>query len=89
VALKGNEIVGWASYWLNEQEGAFGPIGVLEAYRGHGIGTCLLLESMLRMKELGTSQATAGWAVTGFYLKSGWKICRQYAPFQKELRGSR
>jgi GNAT superfamily N-acetyltransferase len=73
-------------YWPNEKDGAFGPIGVLEAFRGHGIGTCLLLESMLRMKELGTPKATAGWAVTGFYLKSGWQVCRQYAPFQKKLQ---
>lgn len=85
VALKDNEIVGWADYGPNPQGGEFGPIGVLEAYRGHGIGTCLLLESMLRMKELGTPKATAGWAETGFYLKSGWHICQQYAPFQKKL----
>ena len=86
VALKEKAIVAWASYWPNKQDGAFGPIGVLEAYRSHGIGTCLLLESMLRMKELGTPKATAGWAETGFYLKSGWQICRQYAPFQKKLQ---
>ncbi len=85
VALQDDEIVGWADYWPDPQDGEFGPIGVLEAFRGHGIGTCLLLESMLRMKELCTPKATARWAVTGFYLKSGWQICRQYAPFQKEL----
>jgi ribosomal protein S18 acetylase RimI-like enzyme len=88
VALKEAAIVGWANYRPDEVDGAFGPIGVLTAFRGHGIGTCLLLESMLRMVELGTPQATAGWAETGFYLKSGWHICRQYAAFQKELHSS-
>lgn len=86
VALKDQEIIGWANYWPEPQGGGFGPIGVLEAFRGNGIGSCLLLESMLRMKKLGIPKATAGWAVTDFYLKSGWKICRQYAPFQKQLQ---
>jgi GNAT superfamily N-acetyltransferase len=87
VASKDGEIVGWADYRPDPQDGEFGPIGVLEAYRGHGIGTCLLLESMLSMKELGAPKATAGWvAETNFYLKSGWHICRQWAPFQKKLQ---
>jgi GNAT superfamily N-acetyltransferase len=79
-------IVGWADYRPDPQDGEFGPIGVLEAYRGNRIGTCLLLESMLRMKELGTPKATAGWVdATDFYLKNGWQICRLWAPFQKKL----
>jgi GNAT superfamily N-acetyltransferase len=85
VALKDHEIVGWADYRPDPQDGEFGPIGVLEAYRGNGIGTCLLLESMLSMKELGTPKATAGWAETDFYLRNGWHISRQWAPFQKKL----
>jgi GNAT superfamily N-acetyltransferase len=84
VALKEEAIVGWASYW--PQYRAFGPVGVLETYRGNGIGTCLLLESMLRMKALGVPEMIAGWAETDFYLRNGWEICRQYAPFQKALR---
>jgi GNAT superfamily N-acetyltransferase len=93
VALKDDEadethpIVGWADYRPDPQDGEFGPIGVLEAYRGHSIGTCLLLESMLRMKELGTPKVTAGWVdATDFYLKNGWQICRLWAPFQKKLQ---
>jgi GNAT superfamily N-acetyltransferase len=87
VALKGEAVVGWASYLPNEKEGAFGPIGVLEPYRGHGIGTCLLLESMLKMKDLGVPKVQAGWSgATTFYMRSGWEICRQYAPFQKKLQ---
>ena len=93
VALKDGEadgthpIVGWADYRPDPQDGEFGPIGVLEAYRGNGIGTSLVLESMLRMKELGTPKATAGWvSETSFYLKCGWHISRQWAPFQKKLQ---
>jgi GNAT superfamily N-acetyltransferase len=79
-------IVGWANYRPDPQDGEFGPIGVLEAYRGNSIGTCLLLESMLRMRELGTPKATAGWVdALDFYLKNGWQICRQWAPFQRKL----
>jgi GNAT superfamily N-acetyltransferase len=86
VALKGEEIVGWANYWPSKECGGFGPIGVLREFRGNGIGTCLLLESMLRMKELDTPQAIAGWAATGFYLKNGWHIYRQYVVFQKRIK---
>ena len=85
-ADKTHPIVGWADYRPDPQDGEFGPIGVLEAYRGHSIGTCLLLESMLRMKELGTPKATAGLVdALDFYLKNGWQICRLWAPFQKKL----
>ncbi|MFN2284371.1 MAG: GNAT family N-acetyltransferase [Anaerolineae bacterium] len=87
VALKDDEIVGWADFRPGPQDGEVDdPIGVLEAYRGNGIGTCLLLESMLRMKELGIPKVTAGWVdALDFYLKNGWHICRQWAPFQKKL----
>ena len=38
----------------------------------HGIGACLLLESMFGMKELGTPKATAGRALTDLCPKSCW-----------------
>ena len=85
VAVKDGEIVGWACYWPGKPIAGFGPIGVLKEYRGRGIGTSLLLEAMLRLKEYGASKVVAGWAATGFYLKSGWKIYRQYIVFKKEI----
>jgi GNAT superfamily N-acetyltransferase len=88
VALKEKDVVGWANYWPHPESGGFGPIAVLPEFREHGIGTCLLMESMLRMQHLGTPKVVAGWAASGFYLKSGWYVCRQYIVFQKELMPS-
>ncbi|MFQ6039318.1 MAG: GNAT family N-acetyltransferase [Candidatus Poribacteria bacterium] len=85
VARKENDVVGWANYWPHPESGGFGPIAVLPEFREHGIGTCLLMESMLRMQRLGTPKVVAGWAATGFYLKSGWYVCRQYIVFQYEF----
>lgn len=84
VALRDGGIVGWANFWPDGEQGWFGPIGVLEEYRGNGIGSWLLMESTLRMKEAGANIAIAGWAATGFYLKNGWRIYRRYAAFRKE-----
>ena len=84
VALMENRVVGFAGYPPNPEGGGFGPIAVLEELRGKGIGSCLLLESVLQMKALGTPNVTAGWANTPFYLKNGWKVIRQYKVFQKE-----
>jgi hypothetical protein len=50
-----------------------------------GIGTVLLLESMLRMKAEGMPIVTAGWADVPFYLKSGWSVSRRYVIFERKL----
>ena len=63
----------------------FGPIAVLEDQREKGIGTCLLLESMLQMKALGAPNVTAGWATVTFYTKNGWRVSRRYSVFQRSL----
>ncbi|NIV44023.1 GNAT family N-acetyltransferase [Candidatus Bathyarchaeota archaeon] len=88
VALLKNEIVGWAEFHLDSGEWFFGPIAVLKELRRMGIGTCLLLESMRRLKALGATSVTAGWANVPFYLKNGWMISRRYAVLQKELAAS-
>ncbi|MEM2884973.1 MAG: GNAT family N-acetyltransferase [Thermoproteota archaeon] len=85
VALLGTDVVGWASFHPSPDGGDFGPIAVLEELRGNGIGTCLLLESVLRMKELATPNVTAIWANVPFYVKNGWKVSRRYAVLQREL----
>ncbi len=85
VALKGGEIVGWASYWPGGKTAGFGPIAVPKEMRGNGIGSCLLLESVLQMKDAGAERVTAGWTNTPFYVPNGWKIYRQYIVFEKKI----
>ena len=85
VALKGDEIVGWASFNVNGDIGWFGPTGVLEDMRHNGIGSCILLESVLQMKNADAKSVIASWANTPFYTANGWKICRQYGVFEKHL----
>lgn len=85
VAVKGEEIVGWASYWPGAGTAGFGPIAVLEEMRGNGIGSCLLLECVLSMKEAGSDRVLASWTNTPFYVPNGWEICRQYAVFEREI----
>ncbi|MGD8507142.1 MAG: GNAT family N-acetyltransferase [Candidatus Bathyarchaeota archaeon] len=87
VALLGTEVVGWATFGRSRtsKEWYFGPIAVLEEFGRRGIGSCLLLESMLRMKALGASNVTAGWANVPFYLKNDWIVSRRYVVFQKEI----
>ena len=85
VALKDEEVAGWASYWPSSGAAGFGPIGVLVEMRGNGIGSCLMLECVLRMKEAGADKVIASWANTPFYLPNGWTICQQYAVFERDI----
>lgn len=79
--------MGWATfgYSSSTDDWYFGPIAVLEDFRRRGIGTCLLLESMQRMKEAGAPNVIAGWANVPFYTKNGWKVSRRYSVFQRRL----
>jgi len=85
VALKGKEIVGWASFGVSGDIGWFGPTGVLKDMRHNGIGSCILLESVLQMKNAGAKRVIASWANTPFYTANSWKICRQYVVFEKQI----
>jgi GNAT superfamily N-acetyltransferase len=85
VALKGEEIVGWASFGVSGEIGWFGPTAVIEDMRHNGIGSCVLLESVLHMKDAGAKRVIASWANTPFYIANNWKICRQYVVFEKSL----
>lgn len=84
VAIKDGQIIGWASFGPRPGTAYFGPIAVLVEMRGNGIGSCLLLESILRIKDAGGERVIASWANTPFYLPNGWEICQQYAVFVKE-----
>lgn len=89
VAVKGDRIVGFACWWPASGAsgiGGLGPIATLEAERGKGIGSCMLDECMRRSKQAGVKTVVAGWANTPFYLKNGWRICREYAALQKRMQ---
>ena len=59
IALHQERLVGFACYEATCR-GYFGPGGVLEAYRGQGLGTMLLLECLRSMKEMGYAYAIIG-----------------------------
>lgn len=59
IALYQERLVGFACYEATCR-GYFGPGGVLEAYRGQGLGTVLLLECLRSMKGMGYAYAIIG-----------------------------
>jgi ribosomal protein S18 acetylase RimI-like enzyme len=59
VALHRDTLVGFACYEATCR-GFFGPGGVLEAHRGEGLGTTLLLECLRSMREMGYAYAIIG-----------------------------
>ena len=86
VLRKGEKLVAWARFHPRVSEGSFGPIMTLPSERGNGYGNLLLLESMVRARDLGTETMSAGWAATGFYITNGWHITRRYAVLRKDLQ---
>lgn len=85
VAFKGDKLVGWASYSPQVEYMSFGPTAVLPEHRGQGIGTWILVETMLRAKQQGHSRIWAHWTNSPFYEPNGWRVCRQYAFLSKDL----
>lgn len=61
VATHQKKIVGFATCETTRR-GFFGPTGVLESYRGKGIGTALLLACLRSMLEMGYAYAIIGGA---------------------------
>ena len=52
IAIADGEVVGFAAYECTRR-GFFGPTGVIEKMRGHGIGKALLLASLWGLREMG------------------------------------
>lgn len=71
------------------RRGWFGPMGTLDAARGHGIGTVLLNRCLADMAAAGLRTARIGWVgPIRFYADVlGARIERVYWRFSKELRG--
>ena len=59
VAQSGNDLIGFACYETTAK-GFFGPTGVLESFRGKGIGEVLLYKSLESLKEMGYAYAIIG-----------------------------
>lgn len=60
IAVKDKKVVGFACYDATAK-GFFGPTGVTEALQGQGIGTALLLRTLVSMREEGYGYAIIGW----------------------------
>jgi predicted N-acetyltransferase YhbS len=59
VAQKGNELIGFSCYETTGKN-FFGPTGVIDAYRGLGLGKLLLIKSLEGLKNLGYTYAIIG-----------------------------
>lgn len=71
IATRDHQILGFACFDATAK-GYFGPIGVLEAERGTGVGTALLLRTLTCMHENGYGYAIIGWVddAEAFYRKT-------------------
>jgi GNAT superfamily N-acetyltransferase len=67
IATRAGKVIGFAGYECTRKS-FFGPTGVIEAERGIGIGTALLIASLWGLRELGYVYAIIGSAgPTDFY----------------------
>lgn len=71
IAVKDQEVIGFACYDATAK-GYFGPTGVARAFRGKGIGTALLMKSLLAMRDEGYGYAIIGGAGPTTYYE---KVC--------------
>ena len=61
IATRGGRVIGFAAYECT-RKAFFGPTGVIEVERGHGVGTALLIASLWGLRELGYVYAVIGGA---------------------------
>ena len=59
IATRAGRVIGFAGYECTRRA-FFGPTGVAEHERGHGIGTALLIASLWGLRELGYVYAVIG-----------------------------
>ena len=71
IATKNSEIIGFSCH-ESTYKNFFGPIGVLDAYRGLELGKALLLTSLYAMRDLGYAYAIVGGPTTAadFYRRT-------------------
>ena len=75
LATYAGRLIGFACYDATAK-GFFGPTGVLQPWRGRGIGTALLLRTLHAMEESGYGYAVIGWVSDAkpFYEKAAGAI---------------
>lgn len=61
LAHQGETLVGFAAYEANQCLGSFGPTGVLDDFRGVGLGRRLLEACLAELKVQGQRQCEIGW----------------------------
>lgn len=87
----GGELVGFAMHAAYERAvERFGPFGVIESYRGTGLGKVLLHLSLERMRALGAHSAWFLWTGENspaghLYLKTGFAVTRRFDVMRAEL----
>ena len=81
------KIAGFSTHEGNNRGlGSFGPIGVAEAFRGHGFGRQLLLASLADLRRLGYHRAVIPWTdATEYYRRScGARIAHRFVVVRKD-----
>ena len=70
IATREGELIGFACYDASAK-GFFGPTGLSESERRHGMGRALLMRTLAAMREAGYGYAIIGWVgdAAGFYEK--------------------
>jgi GNAT superfamily N-acetyltransferase len=88
VALKGANIVGFATYDVMVLAGSFGPTGVEESVRGLGLGKVLLFKCLGDMKARGDRRCEIIWVgPIAYYAHTvGARICSTYMHATKVLQ---
>lgn len=90
IAVYNGEVIGcniFGDPYSTEER--FGPFGVRDDFQGRRIGTILLDQCLVKMREKGLSYAWMQWAtaaeyVVNMYLKFGFEIMDTYKTFVKE-----
>jgi len=87
---KDDKIVGFALRAIDDLPGHFGPFGVAEELRSHGLGKVLFYKMLYHMYCEGTYHCWLAW--TGgkaqlFYERAGMRVCKLHAIMKKVVRG--
>ncbi|MGH2560724.1 MAG: GNAT family N-acetyltransferase, partial [Thermomicrobiales bacterium] len=76
-------VIGPANYWnalRGPSPGGFGPIGVANSLRGHGLGLALLQVTLDHLRTRGVADVNADWTtLVDFYAKVGMRPWKWYA----------